>query len=586
MASNEVEALQVELLMGGTENLKQVKLFNINSDEIVSAPAAAIADIQHCAEEVSGQAIVRITYQDDDGDWCTLNEHTISDAIVFAKTVQGLRRLPLHIVTKATPSISASAAPVPVATTPTQSAVPQSQPEQEPEQAPCPRVGEGTSVQAALREFERLACDVDLRSFVQMLAAAALRIINEVQLPELFPLIETAWDLQDGKLQAESVALLLPQIVGPFESMPPEVREDVLRRFKQEAESAAADLRQQHSKAGTTAIEVHPTIACDGCGASSILGPRYKSLDRDTFNICQSCYDAALEDSSLWVRVESSVTAAAREAMPEQVVASSAFQQTEKLASEHTHVNKLEAAQGRDAAAAASVENMCESMLRSVLTKLLDHPDKAMRSQAIDEVEAAATQAPTSVQFSDRSHAERLVQDQHAEQESAHKQRGLHDVGVIANELPPAPSARVLSSSGLTAGDQAQEDVNARGDITSHFAVLLFETGAKQAFCAGRALIPAGLPTSEHICAKVVLVNDGTVPWPAMATLAVVAGDALGCPQISLAALQPGEAAEVRIDLCLPAEAAQKAIRSVWALVDAATGQTLGPLIFFETIWV
>merc|ERR1712129_78085 len=161
-----------------------------------------------------------------------------------------------------------------------------------------------------------------------------------------------------------------------------------------------------------------------------------------------------------------------------------------------------------------------------------------------------------------------------------------HAHSKLAEEPLPAPSARVLACTDLILGVEAQEDVGARGDVTAEFSQVTAQVGAKQAFRAGRVAVPAGLATAVPVCAKVVVVNDGGVPWPAATSLAVVAGDAMGFPQMALGALQPGEAAEVQMDLLLPPKAAQDASRSAWALVDAATGQPLGPLIFFEGVWM
>merc|ERR1712060_971097 len=151
--------------------------------------------------------------------------------------------------------------------------------------------------------------------------------------------------------------------------------------------------------------------------------------------------------------------------------------------------------------------------------------------------------------------------------------------------VPAMPSAKVLGCTDLALGVEAQ-DAAVGGDVTAEFAPVVAEAGAKQAYLAGRVTMPVGLTAPVPACAKVVIVNDGQVPWPETASLVVVAGDAMDFPHMALGALQPGEAAEVAMDLKLPAKAARESCRSAWALVDSATGQPLGPLIFFEGLWM
>merc|ERR1712060_251977 len=126
-------------------------------------------------------------------------------------------------------------------------------------------------------------------------------------------------------------------------------------------------------------------------------------------------------------------------------------------------------------------------------------------------------------------------------------------------EAPPAvpemPSAKVLGCTDLALGVEAQDAV-VGGDVTTEFAPVVAEAGAKQAYLAGRVTLPVGLTAPVPACAKVVIVNDGQVSWPATASLVVVAGDAMGFPHMALGALRPGEAAEVAMDLLLPAKEA------------------------------
>merc|ERR1719512_166635 len=156
----------------------------------------------------------------------------------------------------------------------------------------------------------------------------------------------------------------------------------------------------------------------------------------------------------------------------------------------------------------------------------------------------------------------------------------------LAPPSPPAPSARVITTADVVLGVEAQEDVGARGDVTTEFGQFVAEAGAKQAFRAARVALPAGLASPVPTCVKLVVANDGDVAWPESTAVMVVAGDAMGFPHLALGAVQPGEAVEIQIDLLLPQKEVQHASRSAWAIIDSATGTPLGPLIFVEGVWV
>merc|ERR1719362_593172 len=74
--------------------------FHVNSDEMRQCVGAAVAHIRETAERVSGELPVkRVTYQDDDGDWCTLNDETLGDALEFTQPLDcGMRLLRLLVV--------------------------------------------------------------------------------------------------------------------------------------------------------------------------------------------------------------------------------------------------------------------------------------------------------------------------------------------------------------------------------------------------------------------------------------------------------------------------------------------------------
>merc|ERR1740123_688217 len=245
------------------------------------------------------------------------------------------------------------------------------------------------------------------------------------------------------------------------------------------------------------------------------------------------------------------------------------------------------------------VQTISDHAMRGILFNLLTHPDEAVRAHAANEVRMGLC---AEQEWQQRQQQQPKQEVQEKEQEEAKEEDVLSEKAstdaswdlaeaqpVIETEAPSAvpvmPSAKVLGCTDLALGVEAQDAV-VGGDVTAEFAPVVAEAGAKQAYLAGRVTLPVGLTAPVPACAKVVIVNDGEVPWPETAALVVVAGDAMGFPHMALGALQPGEAAEVAMDLLLPTKAARDTSRSAWALVNASTGQPLGPLIFFEGLWL
>jgi len=139
----------------------------------------------------------------------------------------------------------------------------------------------------------------------------------------------------------------------------------------------------------------------------------------------------------------------------------------------------------------------------------------------------------------------------------------------------------------LIVGIEVQEDVGARGDISAELAAVLASAGASQAFRIGRVGVPTSTCTGDvPVCAKVVVKNDGAVPWPDTACLALVAGESWGFEHLPLGPLRPGEHAEIVMDLMLAPKEPPGTTRSTWAIMDAACGASLGPLLILEAVWV
>lgn len=155
-----------------------------------------------------------------------------------------------------------------------------------------------------------------------------------------------------------------------------------------------------------------------------------------------------------------------------------------------------------------------------------------------------------------------------------------------------ALSASVSECSPLMLGIEASEDPSKRGDASQDFKEDLKSFGAQKAYRLGSIqLTPASSkgdgkqPDSVPACAKMTLVNDGTVSWPDTVALAIVSGDSFGVPLMSLSPKPPGESEEIVIDLLVPPRPESSVSCSMWAVVNAATGTALGPLLVLEVIW-
>jgi len=152
-------------------------------------------------------------------------------------------------------------------------------------------------------------------------------------------------------------------------------------------------------------------------------------------------------------------------------------------------------------------------------------------------------------------------------------------------------SAFVQSGAPLTLGIEAEEDAAALGDATSELAEVASTFKARQAFRVGRVRLAASseeasVTAPAPACARVTVQNDGSAPWPQTTVLVNVAGPDMGLPIVALKTVEPGEVAEIEMDLevCKKPETCAEA-RSIWAIMDAASGAHFGPVLVFEAVW-
>jgi len=669
--------LTIDFAVGVAGHLHVVESIHVNSEEALQFQDQAMQAIEHCAACLAQGAkttVKRITYADEEGDWCTLSLDSFADALEFTRKDGDFQVLLLHVnLEQPQPQPEAVEQPQPEKDEePQPGTPPKKQRTTQQEEAPVPAEPASTSLEAvALKELCRLGNGTDPRTLVPRLAGVALKIVEEAQRPELFCLLDTLFDFQEGRLQADQVPGVMPQLTHVLGHIPEDVLMPLAARFREEAEKVATQAREELQN---KEVEVHLGIVCDGCD-HSLVGPRFKSLELDNYDLCKACFDSKERDSAHWVRVRSEVFGTVEsfyygqadgpdaspvhhriqcdgcEAVPivgkrfrsldradydlceaclaatmanpetasekfqevtvmavagdaalmalgkaEELAAVEAREREERKAQELAKKEKEE--KERQSIVADMMTAMDEKAVRETLQALLLHSNGCVRNAAMEEAisrvgnDAAVEQEATKEQV-EQVAQQQPPQPQTVETCSPQEPQEMEDVSapVQASEIaaavaaaqPAQPSARVLASE-HTLGVEAWEDESVRGDITEELQEVIVQAGAKQAFRVARVVVPVNAGVVP-VCSKVVLANDGEVPWPASTVLSIVSGDALGFPGLALGAVAPGQGTEVEMDLALPAKDAAAAERSVWALVDAATGKSLGPLLIFESFW-
>eukprot|EP00928_Gymnodinium_smaydae_P050256 TRINITY_DN33831_c0_g1_i1.p1 TRINITY_DN33831_c0_g1~~TRINITY_DN33831_c0_g1_i1.p1 ORF type:complete len:605 (+),score=81.38 TRINITY_DN33831_c0_g1_i1:99-1913(+) len=154
-------------------------------------------------------------------------------------------------------------------------------------------------------------------------------------------------------------------------------------------------------------------------------------------------------------------------------------------------------------------------------------------------------------------------------------------------EKIPSESAATVVCSQLTLnnGSAMFEDVALRGDVTDEFAELLTQLpNVCQAYRIGCVAVPRGA-SGQSVVGKAYIKNIGTEAWPSDASLRIVAGPTHGLAHMPLGVASPGETVEIVLDLQMELADTGKAARSAWALCNSM-GEPFGPLLLFETIYM
>jgi hypothetical protein len=137
---------------------------------------------------------------------------------------------------------------------------------------------------------------------LRQLAAASLRVVEAFQRPELFILLDDLVSFKDGCLGHGDLTAFLLQAIAVVRSLSAEDSCSLIKHLREECNNVKAQYREL--SADNTTRETHLNIKCDQCGVQSIVGRRYKSLVRDSCNLCGQCFGSCARNPGHWVRVK------------------------------------------------------------------------------------------------------------------------------------------------------------------------------------------------------------------------------------------------------------------------------------------
>lgn len=283
-AGSQFEIILVELWHCDEGHLKSLDAFQMLHVDMVNYRDQTMVQLyDRLAGVKPGVGVKRITYHDEDGDSCTLTSDTLTDALAFVVPAGGPLsvngRLQLNV------TFNEDQSQVKFAYSDVQQSL----------------------ENAFLSELNVLASGLDLRLFVPKLAVAALQVIEKMQEPALFQFVEMLVDFREGTLTAADLPQLIPKTLASITELPVEIQSKAVEILRTEAAKAAESQRTEEKMAQSKGVEVHCRVTCDGCNKSPIIGARYKSLEREDYDLCADCYGHPERVPEQFARVKSSI---------------------------------------------------------------------------------------------------------------------------------------------------------------------------------------------------------------------------------------------------------------------------------------
>eukprot|EP00927_Polykrikos_kofoidii_P014310 TRINITY_DN16265_c0_g1_i1.p1 TRINITY_DN16265_c0_g1~~TRINITY_DN16265_c0_g1_i1.p1 ORF type:complete len:676 (-),score=105.90 TRINITY_DN16265_c0_g1_i1:106-2133(-) len=437
------------------------------------------------------------------------------------------------------------------------------------------------SVQSVLKELTVICADMDIRDVVPELAGAALKIIETADQPELYQLMDLVTAFRNRVFMAENLPSAIPLAIEVLQSVPCNKMPALVEHFRESATRVVETVRNSGvSQSPPQVVEIHTCVTCDGCGVLPLAGPRYKSLVRQNFDYCKVCFvNKANQNTNEWVRVGCEfkgdvvsilfshaevdpkvcfgIKSDGCDVTPISLPGPGQIDSSVKWSSAPRH-------RGFD------VEALTEAQAKSAILALLQHQEESVRCAAEVVLQKCVSIVATEEQTEDEMQIAPAEKD------------------VKQALVPPllATQAKVMDSSFLMLGIEAQEDHSVRGEVTEQLSAEIAALGGTHGYIVGRIKIPVGLSMDVPVCATIVVQNDGQVAWPDTIVVAHANGDAFGLVKLSLGALNPGEVAEVAMDFVVPPRAGPVDVRSTWTICDEITGNVLGPVLFLEVAWL
>lgn len=463
---------------------------------------------------------------------------------------------------------------------------------------------------------------LDIRRVIPKLAEACLQIVNETQIPELFSLLDILMAMKEETLDWNQLPVHIGTAYEVIHSLPHEVQKDLLSRGTKAFEACIADMRAVHQ----TSVEVHPQITCDGCEQFPITGERYKCVDCADYDLCRACHDRMQEihPGHTFARVPglhadvvdfhmggdapkeeddfsipcSQVPQATNEIpkndpekpeKDEPEKAESEVQSHDSKSGKHYYIGEIPAPEESPPSEAScsweEISSTSEAVVHaSALSKLLNHPDKAVRVAANEALAQASFEAHQGTSL-DEEPAEEPAE---TVSEVVTIESEVDEENQIDLEAPKAPeplSAQVISADLQLGNDAMVEQSEARGDVSPEFEALLGDGEyhlVTQAFRLGRIFMSGG--SGGKAFAKAYVRNDGSVQWPGNALLRSCSGPSHGFCELALNYAVPvGDTVELVLDLEVEAQEGGAAARSAWVMCNGE-GEPFGPLLILEVV--